>query len=134
MNKDKKCHSLVFLSLLTIFSTTVFTFVLPSQKIFASGITIYSPYWMNYEKDLKSPYFESCGIFDSCLSNDIRIFPFLPLATHTQSNDNNNNISPRNTVSSIIPFHTHTQKNDNNNNISPRNTVSSIIPFQLPFP
>ena len=89
---------------------------------------------MNYEKDLKSPFFKSCGIFDSCLSNDIRIFPFLPLATHTQSNDNNNNISPRNTVSSIIPFHTHTQKNDNNNNISPRNTVSSIIPFELPFP
>ena len=59
---------------------------------------------MNYEKDLKSPYFKSCGIFDSCLSNDIRIFPFLPVATHTQNNDNNNNISPRNTVSSIIPF------------------------------
>ena len=65
---------------------------------------------MNYEKDLKSPYFASCGIFDSCLSNDIRIFPFLPLSTHTQKN------------------------NDNNNDISPRNTVSSIIPFQLPFP
>ena len=75
---------------------------------------------MNYEKDLKSPYFESCGIFDSCLSNDIRIFPFLPLTTHTQNNDNNNNISPRNTESF--------------NNISPRNTVSSIIPFELPFP
>ena len=75
---------------------------------------------MNYEKDLKSPYFKSCGIFDSCLSkspyfkscgifdsclsNDIRIFPFLPVTTHTQNNDNNNNISPRNTVSSIIPF------------------------------
>ena len=75
---------------------------------------------MNYEKDLKSPFFKSCGIFDSCLNNDIRIFPFLPLTIHTQSNDNNNNISPRNTESF--------------NNISPRNTVSSIIPFELPFP
>lgn len=66
---------------------------------------------MNYEKDLLSPYFKSCGIFDSCLSDDIRIFPFLPLTTHT-----------------------HTQSNHYNNNISPRNTVASIIPFQLPFP
>ena len=74
---------------------------------------------MNYEKDLKSPYFESCGIFDSCLSNDIRIFPFLPLTIH-KLNDDDNNISPRNTESF--------------NNISPRNTVSSIIPFELPFP
>jgi len=108
LNKDKKCHSLVILFLLTIFSITVFTYVVPSQMAFASGITIYSPYWMNYEKDLTSPYFKSCGIFDSCLNNDIRIFPFLPLTIHTQTNDNNN--------------------------ISPRNTVSPIIPFQLPFP
>ena len=73
---------------------------------------------MNYEKDLKSPYFKYCGIFDSCLRNDIRIFPFLPLTSQVQ-NDKDNNIVTRNTVS---------------NNIGTRNTLSSIIPFQLPFP
>ncbi len=73
---------------------------------------------MSYEKDLKSPYFKYCGIFDSCLGNDIRIFPFLPLNSQVQ-NDEDNNIGTRNTVS---------------NNIGTRNTLSSIIPFQLPFP
>ena len=100
--------------------------------IFASGVTIYSPYWMNseerpksayfeycgifdscfrnenYQERPKSAYFEYCGIFDSCLRNDIRIFPSMPLTTHAQKN--------------VI------------SNISPRNTISSIIPFELPFP
>ena len=83
---------------------------------------------MNYEKDLESPYsyFKYCGIFDSCLNNEIRIFPFLPLTTNPQSDaqsdaqsDESDNINTRNTVSSMIP---------------PRKTVSPNIPFQLPFP
>lgn len=73
---------------------------------------------MNYENDLEPSYFKYCGIFDSCLRNEIRIFPFLPLTTNAQ-NDESDNINPRNTVSFIIP---------------PSKTVSSIIPFQLPFP
>ncbi|HEY9398433.1 MAG TPA: hypothetical protein VIP29_00900 [Nitrososphaeraceae archaeon] len=93
---------------------------MPSQKTFASGITNYSPYWINYEKDLKSPYFKYCGIFDSCLSNDITIFPFFPLTTHPPKDP-------------FFPLTTHPPKNDDDN-ISPGNTVSSIIPFQLPFP
>ena len=112
-DKDKKYHSLVIFFLLTIFTITIFTIAMPFQNIFASGITIYSPYWMNYEKDLKSPYFKYCGIFDSCLGNDIRIFPFLPLTSQAQNDE---------------------AQNDEDNNIGTRNTLSSIIPFQLPFP
>ena len=113
-------HSLVISLLITILTITLFISVQPSQKIFASGITIYSPHWMNYERDLESPYsyFRYCGVFDSCFSNEIRIFPFVPLTTNAQ-NDETDNIKPRDTESSMIP---------------PRKTVSSIIPFQLPFP
>jgi hypothetical protein len=113
-------HSLVISLLITILTITLFISVQPSQKIFASGITIYSPHWMNYERDLESPYsyFRYCGVFDSCFSNEIRIFPFLPLTTNAQ-NDESDNIKPRDTISSMIP---------------PRKTVSSIIPFELPFP
>ena len=80
---------------------------------------------MNYERDLESQYsyFRYCGVFDSCFSNEIRIFPFLPLTTNERNDESDNiksdNIKPRDTESSMIP---------------PRKTVSSIIPFQLPFP
>jgi len=113
-------HSLVISLLITFLTITLIISIQPSQKIFASGITIYSSHWMNNERDLESPYsyFRYCGIFDSCFSNKIRIFPFLPLTTNAQ-NDESDNIKPRDTESSIIP---------------PRKTVSSIIPFQLPFP
>ncbi len=116
----KMYHSLVISLLITILTVTLFISVQPSQKIFASGITIYSPHWMNYERNLESPYsyFRYCGVFDSCFSNEIRIFPFLPLTTNAQ-NYESNNIKPRDTESSTIP---------------PRKTVSSNIPFQLPFP
>jgi hypothetical protein len=84
--------------------------------IFASGISIYSPFSMNYEEGFKSPYFEFCGIFDSCSRNDIRIFPFMPLTTHAQD-------SPQN-------------KEDPFKSTSPVSAIptSSIIPFELPFP
>jgi hypothetical protein len=119
LNNDKRHHSLLVLFLLTIF--TIFTFAIPSQNVFASWITIYSPYWMNYEKDLKLPYFKYCGgIFDSCFDNDIRIFSFLPLTSKVQNNEDNN-------------IGTKVQNNEDNN-IGTRNTLSSTIPFQLPFP
>jgi hypothetical protein len=102
-----------------------------SQRIFASGITIYSPYWINYAKDLNSPYFKYCGIFDSCLSNDIRIIPFFPPTTNPPKDP----FFPLNTHPPKDPFFpptTNPPKDDNN--INPRNPVSSVIPFQLPFP
>ena len=70
---------------------------------------------MNYE-GFKSPYFEFCGIFESCSRNDIRIFPFMPLTTHAQD-------SPQN-------------KEDPFKNTSPVSAIptSSVIPFELPFP
>lgn len=114
-------HSLVIPLLITILTITLIISVEPTQMIFASGITINSPHWMNYERgDLESPYsyFRYCGIFDSCFSNEIRIFPFVPLTTNAQ-NDESDNIKPRDTESSLIP---------------PKKTVSSVIPFQLPFP
>ena len=113
-------HSLVISLLITILTITLFISVEPTQKIFASGITINSPHWMNYERDLESPYsyFRYCGIFDSCFSNEIRIFPFVSLTTNAQ-NDESDNIKPRDTEPSMIP---------------PKKTVSSVIPFQLPFP
>jgi hypothetical protein len=84
--------------------------------IFASGLSIYSPFSMNYEEGFKSPYFEFCGIFESCSRNDIRIFPFMPLTTHAQD-------SPQN-------------KEDPFKSTSPVSAIptSSIIPFELPFP
>jgi len=84
--------------------------------IFASGISIYSPFSMNYKEGFKSPYFEFCGIFESCSRNDIRIFPFMPLTTHAQD-------SPQN-------------KEDPFKSTSPVSAIptSSIIPFELPFP
>jgi hypothetical protein len=142
LNNDKRHHSLLVLSLLTIF--TIFTFAIQSQNVFASGITIYSPYWMNYEKDLKSPYFRYCGIFDSCFGNDIRIFSFLPLTSKAQNyNDNNIGTKAQNNEDNNIG--TKAQNNEDNNigtkaqnnednNIGTRNTLSSTIPFQLPFP
>jgi hypothetical protein len=102
-----------------------------SQKIFASS-TIYSPHWINYANDLKSPYFKYCGIFDSCLSNDIRIFPFFPLTTQPPKDP----FFPLTTQPPKDPFFPLTTQppKDDDNNINPRNAVSSIIPFQLPFP
>jgi hypothetical protein len=84
--------------------------------IFASGLSIYSPFSMNYEEGFKSPYFEFCGIFESCSRNDIRIFPFMPLTTHAQD-------SPQN-------------KEDPFKSTSPVSAIptSSVIPFELPFP
>jgi hypothetical protein len=122
-------HSLVISLLITILTITLFISVQPSQKISASGITIYSPHWMNYERDLESQYsyFRYCGIFDSCFSNEIRIFPFVPLTTNAQ--DDESNIKHRDTESSMIP-----PRNTESSMIPPRNTESSIIPFQLPFP
>ena len=116
-------RSLVISLLITVLIITLFISIEPSQQIFASGITIYSPHWLNYEKDLESQYsyFRYCGIFDSCFSNEIRIFPFVPLTTNAQD-DESNNIKPRDTESSMIPSK------------PPKKTVSSIIPFQLPFP
>jgi hypothetical protein len=93
---------------------------------------MYSPYWINYEKDLKSPYFKYCGIFDSCLSNDIRISPFLPLTTHPPK-DPFFPLTTHPPKDPFFPLTTHPPKNDDDN-ISPESTVSSIIPFQLPFP
>jgi hypothetical protein len=83
--------------------------------IFASGISIYSPFSMNYE-GFKSPYFEYCGIFESCLRNDIKIFPFMPLTTHAQDSAQNNG-DPFKSTSPVSA-----------------NPASSIIPFELPFP
>jgi len=93
---------------------------------------------MSYEKDLKSPFFKYCGIFDSCLGNEIRIFSFSPLTSQVQ-NDEDNNIGTRNTVSNNIGTRNTVSnnigtRNTVSNNIGTRNTVSSIIPFQLPFP
>jgi hypothetical protein len=90
-----------------------------AQPSYASGLTIYSPYWIDYEKDIGSPYFKYCGIFDSCFRNEIRIFPFLPLTTSQQDIEVDEDTSPENIVSSILP---------------PKKTVTSIIPFELPFP
>lgn len=71
---------------------------------------------MNYKEGFKSPYFEFCGIFESCSRNDIRIFPFMPLTTNAQD-------SPQN-------------KEDPFKSTSPVSAIptSSIIPFELPFP
>ena len=91
---------------------------------------------MNYERDLESPYsyFRYCGVFDSCFSNEIRIFPFLPLTTNAQ-NDESDNIKPRDTESSMIPpKKTVSSRDTESSMIPPKKTVSSIIPFQLPFP
>jgi len=70
---------------------------------------------MNYE-GFKSPYFEYCGIFESCLRNDIGIFPFMPLTTHAQDSAQNNE-DPFKSTSPVSA-----------------NPASSIIPFELPFP
>ena len=115
MKKGKKYHSLIVSSVIAI-SITAF---ISAQPSYASGITIYSPYWMDYEKDIGVPYFKYCGIFDSCFRNEIRIFPFLPLTASQQDIEVDEYASPKNTVSSILP---------------PKKTVTSIIPFELPFP
>ena len=82
-------------------------------------MTIYSPYWSDYEKDFGASYFKYCGIFDSCFRNEIRLFPFLPLTTSQQEVEIDDDISHKNIVSPIL---------------SPKKTVTSIIPFELPFP
>lgn len=115
MNKGKKYYSLVISSVIAI-SITVF---ISAQPTYGSGITIYSPYWLDYEKDHGASYFKYCGIFDSCFRNEIRLFPFLPLTTNQQEVEIDEDISPKNTVSSILP---------------PKKTVTSIMPFELPFP
>jgi hypothetical protein len=115
LDKGKKYHSLVVSSIIAI-SITIF---ISAQSSYASGITIYSPYWMDYEKDIGAPYFKYCGIFDSCFKNEIRLFPFLPLTTSQQEVEIDEDASERNTVSSILP---------------PKKTITSIIPFELPFP
>jgi hypothetical protein len=89
-----------------------------AQPSYASGLTIYSPYWIDYEKDIGAPYFKYCGIFDSCFRNEIRIFPFLPLTTSQQDIEVDEDTINKNIVSAILP---------------PK-TVTSIIPFELPFP
>jgi hypothetical protein len=115
LNKGKKYHLLVISSVIA-FSITAF---IPAQPTYASEIKIYSPYWLDYEKDTGASYFKYCGIFDSCFRNEIRLFPFLPLTTSQQEVNMDEDISPKNTVSSIVPL---------------KNTVTSIIPFELPFP
>ncbi len=115
MDKGKKYHSLAVSSIIAI-SITMF---ISAQPSYASGITIYSPYWMDYEKDMGTPYFKYCGIFDSCFKNEIRMFPFLPLTTSQQDVEVDEDTSAKNTVSSTLP---------------PKKTVVSIIPFELPFP
>ncbi|MDW0164314.1 MAG: hypothetical protein QOK65_02880 [Nitrososphaeraceae archaeon] len=115
MNTDRKYHSSAICFLLSILIITVFVSFQSSQMIFASGISIYSPFSMNYE-GFKSPYFEYCGIFESCLRNDIRIFPFMPLTTHAQDSAQNNE-DPFKSASPVSA-----------------NPASSIIPFELPFP
>jgi hypothetical protein len=115
LNKGKKYHLLVISSVIAI-SITAF---ISAQPTYASEITIYSPYWLDYEKDPGASYFKYCGIFDSCFRNEIRLFPFLPLTTSQQEVKIDEDISPKNTVSSILPL---------------KNTVTSIIPFELPFP
>ncbi|HEX7274159.1 MAG TPA: hypothetical protein VF248_00945 [Nitrososphaeraceae archaeon] len=115
MNKGKKYHLLVISSVIAI-SITAF---ISAQPTYASEITIYSPYWLDYEKDSGASYFKYCGIFDSCFRNEIRLFPFLPLTTSQQEVNMDEDISPKNTVSSMLP---------------PKKTVTSIIPFELPFP
>ena len=94
---------------------TVFVSFHSSQMVFASG-SLYSPFWMNYEEGFKSPYFEYCGIFESCLRNDIKIFPFVPLTTHAQESTQNNE-DPFKSTNPVIA-----------------GPVASIIPFELPFP
>jgi hypothetical protein len=128
LNKYNKCPSLGIFFLTTVFNVIVFTIILPSQNIFASGITIYSPYWMSNEKEIKSPYFRYCEIFGSCLNSDIRIFPFFPLTFQVQD-DVDNNIDTRNTLDNNIDT-----RNTLDNNMGTKNTLSSIIPFELPFP
>jgi hypothetical protein len=115
LNKGKKYHSLVISSVIAI-SITIF---LSAQPAFASGMTIYSPYWSDYEKDSRTSYFKYCGIFDSCFRNEIRLFPFLPLTSNQQEVEIDENTSPKNVVSPILPL---------------KKTVTSIIPFELPFP
>ena len=115
MDKGKKYHSLVVSSIIAI-SITMF---ISAQPTYASGITIYSPYWMDYEKEIGTPYFKYCGIFDSCFKNEIRIFSFLPLTTSQQDVEVDEDTSAKNTVASILP---------------PKKIVTSIIPFELPFP
>ncbi|MDW0168200.1 MAG: hypothetical protein QOA19_03235 [Nitrososphaeraceae archaeon] len=115
MNTNRKYHSSAICFLLSILIITVFVSFQSSQMIFASGISIYSPFSMNYE-GFKSPYFEYCGIFESCLRNDIRIFPFMPLTTHAQDSEQNNE-DPFKSASPVSA-----------------NPASSIIPFELPFP
>ena len=116
MNKGKKYQLLVISSVIAI---SIIAFI-SAQPTYASEITIYSPYWLDYEKDPGASYFKYCGIFDSCFRNEIRLFPFLPLTTSQQQEVNmDEDTGPKNTVSSILP---------------PKKTVTSIIPFELPFP
>jgi hypothetical protein len=95
------------------------TAFISTQSSYASGTTVYPPYWMDNEKEIGAPYFKYCGIFDSCFRNETRIFSFLPLTINQQDVEADEDINPINTVSSILP---------------PKNTISSIIPFELPFP
>ncbi|HJU78253.1 MAG TPA: hypothetical protein VJ599_01660 [Nitrososphaeraceae archaeon] len=115
MNKGKKYHLLVISSVIAI-SITAF---ISAQPTYATDITIYSPYWLDYEKHPGASYFKYCGIFDSCFRNEIRLFPFLPLTTSQQEVNMDKDNSPKNIVSPILP---------------PKKTVTSIIPFELPFP
>ena len=115
MNRAKKYHSLVVSSIIAM-SISAF---ISAQPSYASGITVYSPYWMDNEKEIGAPYFKYCGIFDSCFRNEIRIFSFLTLTINQQDVEADEDINPKNTVSSILPS---------------KNTISSIIPFELPFP
>lgn len=115
MNKGKKYHLLVISSVIAI-SITAF---ISAQPTYASDITIYPPYWLDSESHPGSSYFKYCGIFDSCFRNEIRLFPFLPLTASQQEVNMDEDISPKNTVSTILP---------------PKKTVVSIIPFELPFP
>lgn len=115
MDKGKKYDSLTVSSIIAI-SITMF---ISAQPSYASGITIYSPYWMDYEKDMGTPYFKYCGIFDSCFKNEIRLFPFLPLTTSQQEVELDEDTNEKDTISSILP---------------PKKTVTTIIPFELPFP
>ena len=140
MNKCNKCPSLgIFFLTTTVFTVIVFAIILPSQNIFASGITIYSPYWMSNEKEVKSPFFRYCEIFGSCLNSDIRIFPFFPPTSQVQDNNVDNNLGTSNTLdnnlgtSNTLDNNLGT-KNTLDNNLGTKNTLSSIIPFELPFP
>ena len=115
MNKGKKYLPPI------VYSFIIISIIVPisAEPSYVFGITNYSPYWMDYEKEIGAPYFKYCGVFDSCFRNEIRIFPFSPLTSSQQDIEFDEDTSSKNMVSSILPQ---------------KKPETSMIPFELPFP